>query len=113
MTALVTGQGTAYLRLHGRNYKDWFSGQGRDARYDYSYTASELGRLAEVVARLKEQARKVFVSGNNHYKGSAVKNLLQLKEILLKRQRKATAGSSGSDLSVLEGQLQNSRLEKK
>jgi uncharacterized protein YecE (DUF72 family) len=36
---------------------------------------------------LKEQAKKVFVSGNNHYKGAAVKNLLQLKEILLKRLR--------------------------
>jgi uncharacterized protein YecE (DUF72 family) len=86
LTALVTGQGTAYLRLHGRNYKDWFSGQGRDARYDYCYTDSEIGRLAEVVARLKEQAKKVFISGNNHYKGAAVKNLLQLKEILLKRK---------------------------
>ena len=87
LTALVTGRGTAYLRLHGRNYKDWFSGQGRDARYDYCYSGSELGRLAEVVARLKEQARKVFISGNNHYKGAAVKNLLELKEILLKRQQ--------------------------
>ena len=86
LTALVTARETAYLRLHGRNYKDWFSGQGRDARYDYSYSASELGRLGEVVARLKEQAKKVFVSGNNHYKGAAVKNLLQLKEILLKRR---------------------------
>jgi uncharacterized protein YecE (DUF72 family) len=90
LTALVTGRETAYLRLHGRNYKDWFSGQGRDARYDYCYTASELGRLAEVVARLKEQARKVFVSGNNHYKGAAVKNLLQLKEIMLKRRQAGT-----------------------
>ncbi len=42
-----------------------------------------------MVARLKEQARKVFVSGNNHYKGAAVKNLLQLKEILLKRRQAA------------------------
>jgi uncharacterized protein YecE (DUF72 family) len=89
LTALVTGRETAYLRLHGRNYRDWFSGQGRDARYDYCYSAAELGHLAEVVARLKEQARKIFVSGNNHYKGSAVKNLLQLKEILLKRQQTA------------------------
>ncbi len=89
LTALVTGRDTAYLRLHGRNYRDWFSGQGRDARYNYCYSAPELGRLAEVVARLKEQARKVFVSGNNHYKGAAVKNLLQLKEILLKRQQTA------------------------
>jgi uncharacterized protein YecE (DUF72 family) len=92
LTALVTGRDTAYLRLHGRNARDWFSGQGRDARYDYSYSTVELGRLAEVVMRLKEQAKKVFVSGNNHYKGSAVKNLLQLKEILLKR-RQAAAGN--------------------
>lgn len=89
LTALVTGRDTAYLRLHGRNERNWFAGQGRDARYDYCYSAGELGRLAEVVARLKEQARQVFVSGNNHYKGSAVKNLLQLKEILLKRKRAA------------------------
>ncbi|HEX7503041.1 MAG TPA: DUF72 domain-containing protein [Acidobacteriota bacterium] len=86
LTALVTARDTAYLRLHGRNYKDWFSGQGRDARYDYSYSAAELGHLGEVVARLKEQAKKVFVSGNNHYKGAAVKNLLQLKDILLKHR---------------------------
>jgi len=89
LTALVTGRDTAYLRLHGRNSRDWFSGQGRDARYDYCYSAGELGRLAEVVTRLKEQAKKVFVSGNNHFKGSAVKNLLTLKEILLKRKQEA------------------------
>lgn len=86
LTALATARDTAYLRLHGRNYQDWFSGQGRDARYDYSYSAAELDRLGEVVARLREQAKKVFVAGNNHYKGAAVKNLLQLKEILLKRR---------------------------
>jgi len=86
LTALATTGDTAYLRLHGRNYQDWFSGQGRDARYDYSYSAAELGRLGEVVARLRDQAKQVFVSGNNHYKGAAVKNLLQLKEILLKRR---------------------------
>jgi uncharacterized protein YecE (DUF72 family) len=86
LTALATARDTAYLRLHGRNYRDWFSGQGRDARYDYSYSAAELDRLGDVVARLREQAKKVFVVGNNHYKGAAVKNLLQLKEILLQRR---------------------------
>jgi uncharacterized protein YecE (DUF72 family) len=89
LTALATNPETAYLRLHGRNARDWFSGQGRDARYDYSYSAVELGRLGEVVARLREQAKKVFISGNNHYKGAAVKNLLQLKEILLRRRAAA------------------------
>ena len=89
LTALATNPETAYLRLHGRNARDWFSGQGRDARYDYSYSAVELGRLGEVVARLREQAKKVFISGNNHYKGAAVKNLLQLKEILHRRRAAA------------------------
>jgi uncharacterized protein YecE (DUF72 family) len=33
----------AYVRVHGRNYKDWFrKGAGRDARYDYLYSAGEL-----------------------------------------------------------------------
>jgi uncharacterized protein YecE (DUF72 family) len=86
LTALVTARDTAYLRLHGRNYRDWFSGQGRDARYDYAYTLPELEQIADVIVKLKEQAKKVFVSGNNHYKGAAVKNLLQLKEILLRRR---------------------------
>ena len=33
----------AYVRVHGRNYRDWFrKGAGRDARYDYLYPAGEL-----------------------------------------------------------------------
>ena len=32
-----------YVRLHGRNYRDWFrEDAGRDARYDYLYTEDEL-----------------------------------------------------------------------
>ena len=42
----VTGP-VAYLRLHGRNAADWFrAGAGRDARYDYLYTAEQMEELA-------------------------------------------------------------------
>lgn len=92
LTSLVTGRDMAYLRLHGRNYQNWFSGQGRDARYDYSYSLPELEQIAAIIVKLKEQARKVFVSGNNHYKGAAVKNLLQLQEYLLKRRQSGRDG---------------------
>ncbi|MGC4000402.1 MAG: DUF72 domain-containing protein [Anaeromyxobacter sp.] len=38
----------AYVRVHGRNWKDWFrKGAGRDARYDYLYSARELAPWAE------------------------------------------------------------------
>ena len=83
LTACLTHADTSYFRLHGRNYRNWFSGAGRDARYDYLYSAPELNQIAEAILRLKDQAKKIFVSGNNHYKGSAVKNLLQLKEMIV------------------------------
>ncbi len=95
LTALATSADTAYLRLHGRNAAAWFSGQGRDARYDYSYSASELGRLGEAVARLREQAKRVFVTGNNHYKGAAVRNLEQLKEIVGRRPPSSRGAGAG------------------
>ncbi len=45
----------AYVRVHGRNYRDWFrKNAGRDARYDYLYSE---GELAPWAARLAELAR--------------------------------------------------------
>jgi len=83
LTAHRTHPEIAYFRLHGRNAAAWFSGEGRDARYNYLYPASELGQIAAVVRRLQEEARRIFVSGNNHYKGSAVQNLIELKRMLV------------------------------
>ena len=34
-----------YVRLHGRNYKEWFEADNRDDRYNYLYTKSESARL--------------------------------------------------------------------
>ncbi|MGC2196903.1 MAG: DUF72 domain-containing protein, partial [Terriglobales bacterium] len=31
-----------YVRLHGRNYKDWFNSDDRNDRYNYLYSESEL-----------------------------------------------------------------------
>lgn len=82
LTAEVTHPILSYFRLHGRNYKSWFSNHGRDARYDYDYRAQELKSIAEKIKKLTELAKKVFISGNNHYKGQAIKNLKELKKII-------------------------------
>lgn len=82
LTDYITHPEISYFRLHGRNRATWFADKGRDARYDYDYSALELIRIAEKIKKLKELAGKIFVSGNNHYKGSAVKNLKELKGIL-------------------------------
>ncbi|HSP05768.1 MAG TPA: DUF72 domain-containing protein [Acidobacteriota bacterium] len=78
-TAIITGP-VAYVRFHGRNYKTWFAEDGnRDSRYDYLYTDAE---LEEWVPRVQEMASKsggVYVVGNNHFRGQAPANILQLK----------------------------------
>jgi uncharacterized protein YecE (DUF72 family) len=86
LTAVTTNDAISYVRLHGRNYATWFSDEGRDARYNYDYQAVELNQIAETIKKLAQLAKKIFISGNNHYKGSAVKNLKELKRLLQKEK---------------------------
>ena len=74
-----------YLRLHGRNKKDWFrEGAGRDARYDYLYNEFEIFELTERVRQIAEQAEEVYVITNNHYRAQALCNGFQIKAKLEK-----------------------------
>jgi uncharacterized protein YecE (DUF72 family) len=73
----------AYLRLHGRNAADWFRPDvGRDARYDYLYSGSQLRRLAEAARRMAQTAEQLVVVQNNHFRGQALANALQMKSLL-------------------------------
>jgi uncharacterized protein YecE (DUF72 family) len=70
----------SYVRLHGRNYKDWFrEGAGRDERYNYLYGKDELEEWIERIKQLGQTTDKVFVITNNHYRGQALANALQIK----------------------------------
>lgn len=86
LTSVVTDAEVSYLRLHGRNYNTWFANAGRDERYNYDYQALELDQIAEVAEKLAQLVKKVFISGNNHYKGNSVKNLKELKKLLEKEK---------------------------
>ena len=71
-----------YIRVHGRNYKDWFrKAAGRDERYDYLYSAKELTPWAERTVALAEEkgVTDVYVVNNNHFAGQAVTNALMLE----------------------------------
>jgi uncharacterized protein YecE (DUF72 family) len=79
--ARVTSE-VAYVRVHGRNYRDWFrKGAGRDARYDYLYTVGELEPWAERVKELAAAAGApdVYVVTNNHFRGQAAANAKMLE----------------------------------
>jgi len=90
LTDNSSGSGFEYLRLHGRNSAQWFSGSGRDARYDYDYSDSELKEIAATAMKIGgKSSGPVYISGNNHYKGQAVRNLQALKDILDAMQKSA------------------------
>jgi uncharacterized protein YecE (DUF72 family) len=72
-----------YLRLHGRNVENWFrEGAGRDARYDYLYAEDELHELVQVACEMAGTAEELIVVQNNHFRGQALVNTLQLKHLV-------------------------------
>jgi len=82
----------AYVRVHGRNWKDWFrKGAGRDARYDYLYTEGELEPWARRIRELEEAAGSpdVYVVTNNHFEGKAAANALMLEAMVTGTRREA------------------------
>ena len=82
-TAVVTNPELSYVRLHGRNYKNWFNEKsGRDERYDYLYTKDELEDWIERIKNLGKRSQKVVVITNNHYRGQALANALQIKNMV-------------------------------
>lgn len=73
----------AYMRLHGRNAADWLRrGAGRDARYNYLYTESQLRGVCRIIRRMERSAQQLFVIQNNHFRGKALVNALQMKRLL-------------------------------
>lgn len=70
----------AYVRLHGRNARDWHEGGG--LRYNYLYTRPELDEWARQIRQLAEGARQTYVFFNNCHAGHAVVNARMMKELL-------------------------------
>ncbi len=84
-TAWVTGP-RGYFRAHGRRREAWFEfGEARHARYDYLYSAEELEDLAGRVQELMAKAKDVYVIFNNHPRGQAVVNGLEMTHRLTGR----------------------------
>ncbi len=73
----------AYLRLHGRNYQNWFKEEaGRNARYDYLYSKEEILEITGLVKDIKQSAEETYVITNNHFRGQALANALDILEEL-------------------------------
>ena len=73
----------AYLRLHGRNAKAWFSrSAGRDESYNYLYGQEELRGIADRAMQIGQLSKSLTLIANNHYRGKEAANALEIKAML-------------------------------
>lgn len=85
-TNVATGP-VAYYRFHGRNYQAWFKKDaGRDERYNYLYAEEELAGWVAGIEQMESDVERIFVMNNNHYRGQALVNALQIKASLSGRK---------------------------
>jgi uncharacterized protein YecE (DUF72 family) len=75
-----------YVRLHGRNYDQWFEADKSADRYNYLYKSAELAGWKERIDEIAQEAKITFVITNNHFEGKAGVNALQLKHMLTGRR---------------------------
>jgi uncharacterized protein YecE (DUF72 family) len=71
-----------YVRLHGRNYEQWFDSDNRNDRYNYLYNQRELAGWKERIESVAERAHTTYVITNNHFESKAGVNALELKAMI-------------------------------
>jgi uncharacterized protein YecE (DUF72 family) len=81
--AALTTSPVGYIRMHGRNYQNWFRDKApRDERYNYLYSLDELDPWLTRIKQVAKQTRETYVITNNHFRGQAVVNALEIKAAL-------------------------------
>jgi len=79
----ATTSPVGYVRLHGRNCKNWFAeNQTVNDRYDYLYSVEELEPWVDRVKTVSLHAEDTYVVTNNHNLGKAVVNAFELTAFL-------------------------------
>jgi uncharacterized protein YecE (DUF72 family) len=81
--AALTTSPVGYIRMHGRNYQNWFRDKApRDERYNYLYSLDELDPWLDRIKQIAKQTRETYVITNNHFRGQAVVNAVEIKAAL-------------------------------
>ena len=75
-------EGLYYMRLHGRNAKQWWKHQSSEDRYNYLYADSELSEFVETVDAARTLVKKLYLYTNNHFSAKSVANAAMIKKQL-------------------------------
>ena len=70
------------MRLHGRNFEQWWRHDKSEDRYNYLYSAEELKEFSETADAARRLVKKAYLYTNNHYSAKAIANAAMIKEQL-------------------------------
>ena len=76
------GSDLYYLRLHGRNAKEWWDHAESEDLYNYFYSEEELEPIAKKVRDIRAMVKKAYLFLNNHFSAQSVANATTLKSML-------------------------------
>jgi uncharacterized protein YecE (DUF72 family) len=71
--------GFYYLRLHGRNAKNWWKHDQAEDRYNYLYSQDELEPFVDIANAVRALVKKMYLYTNNHFAAKSVANAIMLK----------------------------------
>jgi uncharacterized protein YecE (DUF72 family) len=75
-------QGFYYMRLHGRNARQWWKHEKSEDRYNYLYSAEELKEFSDAADAAKRLVKKLYLYTNNHFSAQSVANAAMIKQQL-------------------------------
>ena len=75
-------EGLYYMRLHGRNAKEWWTHEKTEDRYNYLYTAPEVSEFVETLDAARQLVKKLYLYTNNHFSAKSVANAAMIKKQL-------------------------------
>jgi uncharacterized protein YecE (DUF72 family) len=79
----LTTSPIGYVRLHGRNYQNWFRDKAPPhERYNYLYSLDELDPWLVRIKQVTKQTRETYVITNNHFRGQGVVNAIEINAAL-------------------------------
>jgi uncharacterized protein YecE (DUF72 family) len=96
--------GLGYVRIHGRNYTDWFRKDASvEQRYDYLYSAEELAPWVERARAVAKATSDTYVVTNNHYKGKGIANAAMIQAMVAGHPTPAPPGIVAQYPELLAG----------
>jgi len=86
-----------YARFHGRNIDAWRKSltsvhktqtyEEQSERYNYLYSVGEIMEFDRKIKEIYDKAKKIYVIMNNHPKGNAIVNAVELMHFLNQRKK--------------------------